>query len=264
MNWKAVLAKYLPTVAEWLAKLAASKISKKSGAVLIALALVGYGCGLNIKIPDCVKDGTFCQPSPAPSPAPTPSSSPASSPVPPSPLPASPSPEPSASPSPSPSPVATPSPSGELADDLKLGANNPVKKDRGYRNTFGVTPTIDGKPLGPESGLGKALIEKYGEIRGLIIINGERSGFEHQGCSFEDWKADPGSCDVSDFFLFVDATNSAPDSEWSGQTYLAAGPRTYCVSWDFMNHWRCQDCSVDSSGKQVGCGPNNRGYDLKK
>lgn len=211
-------------------------------------------------------------PSPLPSatPVPEPSASPSASPSPtPSPTPSA-TPEPSPSPKPSPTPTPAPSPSpdphegDELADDLKIGANNPVKKDRGYRNTFNVTPTFRGKPIGPESGLGLTLIERYGEIRGMIVMpDGRRDGFEHQGCSLSNFDPADG-CKDSDFYLFVDATNSAPDSEWDGDTYLAAGKRTYCVTWDFMDHWRCQRCELDRTGKQVGCGSNAQGFDLPK
>lgn len=124
-----------------------------------------------------------------------------------------------------------------------------------------MSPWFEGQKIRPESGCTRTLVETYGEFEGLIIINGQRSGFEHQGCSLEDVRAN--RCDRvrwEDFYLYVDATNS-DDGNWDHGTYLQAGPRTYCTSYKHLAHYKCINCTMTTEGKVVDCGPR---YDLQK
>lgn len=151
---------------------------------------------------------------------------------------------------------------------MSAGENNPQPKEIGFRNTFDVSPWFQGQKITPESGCTQALVETYGEFQGIIIIAGERSGFEHQGCSLADVRS--GQCpkpNWNDFYLYVDATNS-DNQHWSrgcpdhcAGTFTQAGPRTYCVSYAHLDHYKCVDCTMTDAGKTVGCGAR---YDLKK
>lgn len=128
-----------------------------------------------------------------------------------------------------------------------------MKKEPGYRNTFDWSPWFEGKKITAESGCTQYLIETYGEFDSVIIQDGVRSGFEHQGCSLEDYQH--GRCDKirwEDFYLGVDATNS--DSNWSGDIYLGAGNREYCVSFKHLAHYTCTPCVMGTDGKVVNCG----------
>jgi len=96
-------------------------------------------------------------------------------------------------------------------------------------------------------------VETYGEFDAIIVQNGQRSGFEHQGCSLED--VQHGRCDRvrwEDFYLGVDATNS--DSGWDHDTYLGAGHRDYCVSYKHLSHYTCTPCTMTTEGKVTDCG----------
>lgn len=186
---------------------------------------------------------------------------------------------------PSPSPSQSPA-DACTADGLKFAFRGSVPKwndcpeCRGARNTFDVTATRGGVPIGPESDCGQALIEKYGEFEGIIIEPGNtRSGFEHQGCSLEDYhrivaaggdlkkecrSADP----TGDFFIFAHATNSDGNPDhWRGKRYLAGGEADFCVSWKHLDHYRCQRCFTDDRGaitRSATCGTNAAGRDLLK
>lgn len=113
----------------------------------------------------------------------------------------------------------------------------------------------NGVKIRPESGCGLPTILRYGEIQGIIVENGKVSGFEHQGCSLEDYKktGDEG-CPraASDFYLYVDATNS--DSGWDHEHYLRAGPVTYCTSISHLAHYTCITCTMGDDGKVTNCG----------
>lgn len=141
---------------------------------------------------------------------------------------------------------------------MKLGWFNAVDKRndckdcKGFRNTFNVTPTYHGVPQGPETGCGAAFIKKYGEFdrfQTSPLWDG-RQGVEVQS---------------DNAYLLVEATNSDGDpTHWSGKTYLYTGARTFCVSWPHLPTYRCQDGNMDSTGRLVGFGEDNRGYDLPK
>jgi hypothetical protein len=63
-------------------------------------------------------------------------------------------------------------------------------------------------------------------------------------------------------FVLVMATNS--EAEWAGGKYRASGPMTVCVSYPFLDHWRCQDGNMSDEGLLEGVGANVFGYDLLK
>lgn len=193
--------------------------------------------------------------SPVPSPSAIPSASPSAAPsATPPPTPSSPSPSPAPTPSAPPS-SPTPAPSSSASacpkpDDLKIGFRAAVPKERGFRNTFDLTPTFQGKA--EDVSCGDYLVETYGEFQRFV------SGDHIAG-------RDPVELQSDNLYILVDATNSDDNPDhWSGKTYLVGGRRTYCVSYAHLSHWRCQDGTMDDSGRLVGFGQNARGYDLQK
>jgi hypothetical protein len=197
---------------------------------------------------------------PAPSPSTPPSADPAPSPA------ASPSPSSTPQPSPGPSatPVPTPSPTAPAAspsacpkpDDVKLGFRAAVPKQPGFRNTFDITPTFEGKAI--DVSCGQYLIDTYGEFQRFEtspVWGGGRESVELQS---------------DNLYIMVEATNSdtvhwtqgCPDN-CSG-SFTQAGQRTYCVSYAHLGHWRCQSGAMNNDGRLVGYGTNSQGFDLAK
>lgn len=216
--------------------------------VAMGITVAMMGCK-GIKLPPCLTDGTLCIPSPAPSTSPSAVPSGITSPIP------SLSPTPSASPLPTPVPSAVPSTSPSPAscpkpDGIKLGFFASVKKERGYRNVFNLSPTVGGKP--EDESCGAYLVATYGEFQRFVTSN--------------RWTGrDPVELQSDNPYFMVDATNS-DDTNWSpdGKTYLLAGMRTYCVSYAHLSTYRCQDGTMSTAGQLVGFGTNDRGYDLAK
>lgn len=140
---------------------------------------------------------------------------------------------------------------------MKLGFRSAAGKIRGFRNTFDITPTNQGRAIGPETGCGLVLIEKYGEFERFQTGDGfdGRHPVELQSYTEKD---------PIGGYILVDATNSDIEENWNGKVYLKTGKRTYCVSYKHLSTWRCQDGEMDSTGKLVGFGINARGYDLPK
>lgn len=240
--------------------------------VLLAAVLAGAGCSLLREIPPCTWSGT-CNPAPVPSPSPSPEPSPSASPLP-SPSPStSPSPEPSPSPEapsippPSPSPTSSPAPSSSPAGDcevgsVSLGFRGSVDKfeggGRGYRNTFDLG-MFD--PLGikyrPEDRCGRPapvdsiLIAKWGPF--IVKVS---------GAHINGW--DPVEIQTSNAWIAHESTNSAPDDEWNGNTYLKPGPRTYCATLAHLDHFVCQSGEMTDRGQLVGFGSNQRSFRVGK
>ena len=204
---------------------------------LLILALTLTACG--IKIPPCLLDGT-CNPSPVPSPAasPSPSPEPSASPVP------VPSASPSAAPSPSPSPDHCPQPA-----DIKLGFRPDARKlALGYRNMADITP-IDADGKASPVDCGPTFDSRYGEPQAY-----------QTGTGFTQDPVERASNTLG--FVLVMASNDP--SLWESGHYAQAGPMTVCVSYPFLNHWRCQDGTMGGDGLMTGFGQNNRGYNLPK
>lgn len=140
---------------------------------------------------------------------------------------------------------------------MKFGFFASVPKTPGFRNTFNISPVYQGQAIGPESGCGDILIERYGEFQRFQTGDGI-SG------------RDPVELQTTNLYLMVEATNS-DTKNWSEGcpdncrgTYLLPGKRTYCVSYKHLDHYRCQDGEMTPQGKLVGFGENRRGYDLPK
>jgi hypothetical protein len=71
---------------------------------------------------------------------------------------------------------------------------------------------------------------------------------------------DPVEIQSDNAWIAHESTNSAPDSEWSGNTYLLSGSRTYCVTLAHLDHFICQDGQMGSDGRLTGFGSNQRSY----
>lgn len=166
-----------------------------------------------------------------------------------------PNPSPTPRPSVSPTPPVDPSEPCPRPDGIKLGFRASVKKDRGARNTFDVSPTVNGETVRPETGCGPVYLERYGIIQGFQ----SSSHFVFDGL---EWQPQDPYPDRG--YILVVATNSAPDEEWSGDKYLLAGPYTFCVSYPWLTTWRCQNGTMSTAGQLVGFGSNERAYDLAK
>lgn len=158
-------------------------------------------------------------------------------------------PSPTPVPSPEPPPITTPGVCPK-PDGVKIGFRGSVQKDRGFRNTFDITPTYHGAAIKPETGCGPELVEKYGPFEGFQTSNA--------------WAGrDPVEFQSDNAYIMVDATNS-DDEHWSGGRFTLAGTRTYCVSYAHLSFWRCQNGHMTDAGQLVGFGKNEQGYDLPK
>lgn len=130
-----------------------------------------------------------------------------------------------------------------------MAPNTPVQKERGFRNTFDVSPWFEGRKITSESGCGPELRQKYGEFQRYVTGDGIVGRDPLEINSFNDYQ-------------IVDATNSAPDDEWTESgIYLKPGKRSYCVSYNHLAHYKCIDCQMTDRGKVVGCGAR---YDVEK
>jgi hypothetical protein len=91
------------------------------------------------------------------------------------------------------------------------------------------------------------LIAKWGPF--IVKVAGEH---------IHGW--DPVEIQSDNAWIAHESTNSAPDSEWSGNTYLLSGSRTYCVTLAHLDHFICQDGQMGSDGRLTGFGSNQRSY----
>jgi hypothetical protein len=128
-----------------------------------------------------------------------------------------------------------------------MAPNQPQPKERGFRNTFDVSPWAGGVKIRAESGCADVLIQRYGEFQRFVAGDGI-SGH------------DPLELNSFNPYQIVDATNS-DEEHWSGGKYTVAGRRQYCVSYAHLDHWKCLDCTMSDAGKVGGCGSR---YDLGK
>lgn len=166
-------------------------------------------------------------------PQPTPAPTPRPSVLPPTPPPVDPGPV-----------VGCPKPDG-----LKIGFFASVKKERGFRNVFNVTPTYQGAAI--DVSCGDELLATYGEFDRFVTSNrwAGRDSVEVQS---------------DNAYFLVDATNSDDENWGPDGKYLLAGSRTYCVAYKHLNSYRCQDGTMNDQGQLVGFGANDRGYDIAR
>lgn len=151
---------------------------------------------------------------------------------------------------PPPPPPPPPDDDEPRADGVKIGFRASVPKARGFRNTFDITPTLDGQAIKPESGWGPKLIEKYGEFEGF------QTG---------PWQGrDPVERQSDNPYIFVIATNSDEENWTPDGRYKLAGEYVFGVSWPHLKTWRCQKGRMTDRGQLVGFGTNSQGFDLPK
>lgn len=145
---------------------------------------------------------------------------------------------------------------------MSLGFRAAVNKfeggGRGFRNTFdlGMFDTA-GRKYMPEDACAQPapVASRLIALWGPFIV-------KVAGAGINGW--DNVEIQSTNAWIAHESTNSAPDSEWSGDTYLKPGRRVYCATLAHLKQFTCQTGEMTNRGQLVGFGSNRESVNVPK